>query len=141
MCLWSFTVFFHMRCQLSFSTVLEAMHSLIYVLHAIPLDLQHYFLYTIEQTKKRTTNCPLHNFAIFFPMIYHVNIFLLFLFGTMKKEMFVYQFKYRNRCTLLYYILFEHVRHLIALFTLSLALQEKRWTWNTWTRLLASASK
>jgi len=35
MCWSSFTVFLHMRCQLSFSTVLEDMHSLICVLHAI----------------------------------------------------------------------------------------------------------
>ena len=85
MCWSSFTIFLHMRCQLYFSTVLEYMHSLICVLHAISLDLQHYFLSTIEQTKKRTTKCPLHKFSTFFPMIYDVNIFLLFLFGTMKK--------------------------------------------------------
>ena len=35
MCWSSFSVFLHMRCQLSFSTVLEDMHSPIYVLHAI----------------------------------------------------------------------------------------------------------
>ena len=52
----------------------------------ITLDLQHYFLSTIEQTKKTTTKCPLHKFSTFFPIIYNLNIFLLFLFGTMEKK-------------------------------------------------------
>ena len=97
----------------------------------ITLHLQHSFLSTIEQTKKRTTKCPLHKFSIFFPFIYDVNIFLLFLFVTMKKKMLVYQFIYTKTCAFLYSILFKHVKLFIALFSLFLALQQETWTCNT----------
>ena len=97
----------------------------------ITLHLQHFFLSVIEQTKKRTEKCPLHKFLTFFPFIYDVNMLFFLLFATMKKTTFSIEIPLQKKSAFLYSILFEHVKLLMALFSLFLALRQQTWTCNT----------